>query len=91
MELNIAVKTLNILYIFHLASDIRCHSSSDNYWCFVYERLVRFYKLQSTNQKTLCKTFADRAAQPYFVTYFLEFANILKYVKGMRLKIYGVF
>ena len=67
----------NLEYSFHLSSDIRCHSSSDNYWCFVYERLVQFYKLQSTNQKTLCKTFADRTAQLYFVEYFLEFANVL--------------
>ena len=62
----------NLEYSLHLPSDIYRHSSPDNYWCFVYERLVRFYKLQTTNQKTLCKTFADRANQLRFVTSFLE-------------------
>ena len=38
----------------------------------MYERLVSFYKQQTTNQKNLCKTFADRAAQLAFVDEYLE-------------------
>ena len=37
------------------------NSTLDNYWCIVYERLVKFYKQQTINMKSFCKTFADRA------------------------------
>ena len=33
----------------------------DNYWCYLYERQVRYYKRQMTNNKSLCKTYTDRA------------------------------
>lgn len=46
-----------------MAEDIQRHSTLDNYWCFVFERLVRVYKQQTTNMRFLCKTFADRAQQ----------------------------
>ncbi len=41
-------------------------------WCFDYERLVRFYKQQTTNMRSLCKTFADRAQQLLFTNVYLE-------------------
>ena len=46
-----------------MPEDIERHSLLDNYWCYLYERLVKYYKQQSSNMKTLCKTFSDRAAQ----------------------------
>ncbi len=46
--------TQNLEYSLHLPDDIRRHSSPDNYWCFMYERMVRFYKSQTNNQKTTC-------------------------------------
>ena len=59
--------TENLEYSLHLASDIYRHSSPDNYWCF-----VQFYTLQTTNHKTLCKTFADCASQLRFVSSFQQ-------------------
>ena len=41
----------NLEYSLHMVEDIPRHSSPDNYWCYVYERLVSFHKDQSTNQK----------------------------------------
>ena len=41
----------------------------------MYERFVKFYKLQSTNQKSLCKTFADRACQLQFVDHCIQLTN----------------
>ena len=55
-----------------MAEDIERHSTLDNHWCYVCERLVRFYKQQTTNMKLLCKTFADRAQQLQFVSTYLE-------------------
>lgn len=66
----------NLEYSLHLPDDICRHSSPDNYWCFMYERMVRFYKSQTTNQKNLAKTLADRAAQLEFVTTYLETHSI---------------
>lgn len=51
--------------------DILRHSTLDNYWCYVYERLVKYYKHQTTNQKNVAKTFATRAAQERFVKLYL--------------------
>ena len=64
--------TENVEYSLHMAKDIERHSTLDNYWCYVYERLVRFYKQQTTNMKSLCKTFADRAQQLQVVSTYLE-------------------
>ena len=57
----------NLEYSLHMPEDIARHSTLDNYWCFVYERQVKYYKRQTTNMRSLCKTFADRAAQLQFV------------------------
>ena len=57
----------NVEYCLHMAEDIERHSLMDNYWCYLYECLVKYYKQQSSNMKNLCKTFADRAAQLQFV------------------------
>lgn len=61
----------NLKYSLHLPSDIIRHSSPDN-WCFVFERLVRYYK---KNQKNLCKTYADRASQFRFVSSYLDLTS----------------
>ena len=54
-----------------MPEDIERHSLLDNYWCYLYERLVKCYKQQSSNMRNLCKTFADRAAQLQFVNAYL--------------------
>ena len=61
----------NVEYCLHMPEDIERHSLMDNYWCYLYERLVKYYKQQSSNMKNLCKTFADRAAQLQFVNTYL--------------------
>ena len=53
--------TKNLEYSLHMTEDIHRHSLLDNYWCYLYERQVKYYKQQSSNMKLLCKTFADRA------------------------------
>ena len=64
--------TENVEYSLHIPEDIERHSIPDNYWCYMYERQVKFYKQQSTNMRSLCKTFADRAAQLHFTKSYLE-------------------
>lgn len=64
--------TENVEYSLHMPDDIVRHSTLDNYWCFLYERQVRYYKHQTTNNKSLCKTYADRAQQLYFVNTYLQ-------------------
>ena len=56
----------------HMADDIERHSTLDNYWCFVYKHLVKFYKQQTTIMRSPCKTFADRAQQLRFVDMYIE-------------------
>ena len=51
-----------------MTEDVKRHSLLDNYWCYLYERQVKYYKQQTSNMKSLCKTFADRANQLYFTT-----------------------
>ena len=63
--------TENLEYSLQMPEDIVKFSTLDNYWCYVFERLVHYYKLQTTN-KSMCKTFADRANQLLFVTLYLE-------------------
>ena len=64
--------TENVEYSLHMPDDIVRHSTLDNYWCYMYERQVRYYKRQTTNNKSLCKTYADRAQQLYFVNTYLQ-------------------
>ena len=52
--------------------DIPRHSALDNYWCYVYERLVSFHKEQTTNPKQLCKTLANRIHQFDFVNLYFS-------------------
>ena len=63
--------TENVEYSLHIPKDIERFSLPDNYWCYMYERQVKFYKKQTTNMKSLCKTFADRAAQLSFTKSYL--------------------
>lgn len=60
----------NVEYSLHMPEDVDRHSTMDNYWCYLYERQVKYYKQQTSNMKSLCKTFADRASQLHFVTTF---------------------
>ena len=55
-----------------MPEDVNRHSTLDNYWCYLYERQVKYYKQQTSNMKSLCKTFADRACQLQFVKTFLS-------------------
>ena len=64
--------TENVEYSLHLPDDIVRHSTLDNYWCSLYERQVCYYKRQTTNNKSLCKTYADHAQQLYFVNTYLQ-------------------
>ena len=61
----------------HMVDDITRHSSLDNYWCFAYERTALFHKAQTTNQKQLCKTLADRVHQLQFIeNYFATHSTV---------------
>ena len=64
--------TENVEYSLHMPEDISRHSTPDNYWCYVYERLVKYYKRQTTNMRNVAKTFITRAAQLRFVTSYLS-------------------
>ena len=64
--------TPNLEYSVHMADDVARHSTLDNYWCYVYERLVSFHKEQTTNQKHLCKTLANRIHQLDFVNLYFS-------------------
>ena len=55
-----------------MADDVARHSTLDNYLCYVYERLVSFHKVQTTNQKQLCKILADRIHQLDFVNLYFS-------------------
>ena len=41
--------TPNLEHSIHMTDDIVRHSTLDNYWCYVYERLVSFHKEETTN------------------------------------------
>ena len=64
--------TENMESSLHMVEDIYRHSSLDNYWCYLYERLVKYYKHQTTNKKNMCKTFCDRACQLHFTEVYLQ-------------------
>ena len=49
--------TENVEYSLHMPEDVNRHSTLDNYWCYLYERQVKYYKQQTSNMKSLCKTF----------------------------------
>ena len=68
--------TENVEYSLHLTEDIYRHSTLDNYWCYVYERLVKYYKNQTTNMKNVAKTFSTRASQERFVKMYLAVHNL---------------
>ena len=57
----------NLEYSTHIASDIRRHSSPDNYSCELYERAIRSHKLQKHNAKGLEKTYAERESIKQFL------------------------
>ena len=64
--------TENVEYSLHMTDDIRRHGPLDNYWCFMYERKVKYYKRQTTNNKSMCKTFAEREARLQFTLGYLS-------------------
>lgn len=64
--------TENLECSLHIPDDILRHSSPDNYWCYIFERLVSFHKQQKTNKKSFCKTLADRCHQLDFVELHLK-------------------
>ena len=68
----LSARTENFEYFLHMTEDVNQHSLLDNYWCYLYERQVKYYKQQSSNMKSLCKTFADRAKQLHFTDTFLS-------------------
>ena len=68
----IASCTENLEYSLHMPEDVRRHSMLDNYWCYLYEYQVKYYKQQTPNIKCLCKTFADRACQLRFISTYLS-------------------
>ena len=41
------------------------HSTPEKYWCYVYERLVKYYKRQTTNMKNVAKTFITRGVYEF--------------------------
>ena len=63
MELKHVLKMWNVLFMIF---------NGTQHQCFVCECLVKFYKQQTTNTKSLCKTFADRAQQLQFVDLYIE-------------------
>ena len=70
--------TESVEYSHHLPDDLHRHSTPDNYWCYLYEQLVRHYKQQTTNQKQLCKTYSECQLQfirDYFAAYTKERQN----------------
>lgn len=51
----------------HLPEDITRFSSPDNFWCFQFERAVGRYVKQSSNNKGIEKSFAQRESQREFI------------------------
>ena len=45
--------------LIHVAEDIYCFSSPDNYWVFDFERAVKWYVNQTTNHRNIEKTYSD--------------------------------
>ena len=45
--------------LIHVADDIYCFSSPDNYWVFELEGGVKRYVNQSTNRRNIEKTYSD--------------------------------
>ena len=64
--------TENLEYSLHMPEDVKRHSLLDNYWCYLYERQVKYYKQQTSNMKCLCKSFADRANLLHFTSVLLS-------------------
>ena len=56
----LSICTENLEYSTHIAEDVRCHSSPDNYSCEVFERAIRVFKQQTNNAKGIEKTFSER-------------------------------
>ena len=61
-----------IEYSLHMHEDVKHHSLLNNYWCYLYERQVKYYKHQTSNMKSLCKSFADRANLLHFTSVLLS-------------------
>jgi len=64
--------TENLEYSTHAASDIKRHSSMDNYSCELYERAVKDHKKQKHNAKGLEKTFIQRESIRSFIHEFKQ-------------------
>ena len=59
------------ILIMIMTKDVKRHSLLDNYWCYLYERQVKYYKHQTSNMKALCKSFTDRASLLHFTSIML--------------------
>ena len=56
--LGISSCVISLHNMIHIPDDIRRFGSSDNYWCYVFERVVHNYVEKSSNKKNLELTFA---------------------------------
>ena len=58
--------TISLHNLLHIHEDIINFSSTDNYWCAVYERAVKQYVKMSNNCKGIELTFAQSEARCEF-------------------------
>lgn len=54
----------------HLTKDIERFSSPDNFWCYVFERAVKYYIEHSSNSKNLEYTFARAECRREFLKFY---------------------
>ena len=64
----------------HLPEDIERFSAPDNFWCFQFERAVKRYVQQSSNNKHIEKSFARRESQREL----MKFKRHLKLISSER-------
>lgn len=64
----------------HLPEDIERFSAPDNFWCFQFERAVKRYVQQSSNNKHIEKSFAGRESQREL----MKFKRHLKLISSER-------
>lgn len=64
----------------HLPEDIERFSAPDNFWCFQFERAVKRYVQQSSNNKHIEKSFACGESQREL----MKFKRHLKLISSER-------
>ena len=70
--------TISLHNLIHLHEDIITFSSSDNYWCAVYERAVKQYVKKSHNCKAIEVTFAQSELRREFLKPFHKDEEVLR-------------